>query len=175
MERQATQDTPLEGPIKEWHLYFQKYHWTDELLHVTLSGFSLLQNNAYFKPKNNLGCKSWNAVCHRVKTKIKIFKNNILSVLLYGSECWKMMKEICKKLDTFQMKCLGRIRRIFWPEKIRNEDLLKRCNIWNQFLRVSREEGSCAYNRAVMLCFLPNWPKSCTSCSSHCVDIKFTF
>ena len=65
----------------------------------------------------------------RVKTKIRIFKSNVLSVLLYGSECWKMTKEICKKLDTFQTKCLRRIRRIFWPEKIRNEDLLKSCNM----------------------------------------------
>ena len=40
-----------------------------------------------------------------------------------------MTKEICKKLDTFQTKCLQRIRRIFWPEKIRNEDLLKSCNM----------------------------------------------
>ena len=40
-----------------------------------------------------------------------------------------MTKEICKKLDTFQTKCLRRIRRIFWPEKIRNEDLLKSCNM----------------------------------------------
>ena len=71
----------------------------------------------------------WKSKQLRVKTKIRIFKSNVLSVLLYRSECWKMTKEICKKLDTFQTKCLGRIRRIFWPEKIRNEDLLKSCNM----------------------------------------------
>ena len=71
----------------------------------------------------------WKSKQLRVKTKIGILKSNILSVLLYGSECWKMTKGICKKLDTFQTKCLRRIRRIFWPEKIRNEDLLKSCNM----------------------------------------------
>ena len=71
----------------------------------------------------------WKSKQLRVKTKIRIFKSNVLGVLLYGSECWKMTKEICKKLDTFQTKCLQRIRRIFWPEKIRNEDLLKSCNM----------------------------------------------
>ena len=41
----------------------------------------------------------WKSKQLRVKTKIRIFKSNVLSVLLYGSECWKMTKEICKKLD----------------------------------------------------------------------------
>ena len=40
-----------------------------------------------------------------------------------------MTKEIYKKLDTFQKKCLRHIGRLFWPEKIRNEDLLKSCNL----------------------------------------------
>ena len=71
----------------------------------------------------------WKSKQLRVKTKIRIFKSNVLSVLLYGSECWKMTKETCKKLDTFQTKCLRRIRRILWPEKIKNEDLHKSCNM----------------------------------------------
>ena len=71
----------------------------------------------------------WKTKQPRVKTKIKIFKSNVLSMLLYGSECWKITKEICKKLDTFQTKCLRRIRVIFWPEKIRNEDLIKSCTM----------------------------------------------
>nr|XP_022307486.1 uncharacterized protein LOC111113483 [Crassostrea virginica] len=33
-----------------------------------------------------------------------------------------------QKLEVFQNICLRRIQGIFWPEKIRNEDLLKRCN-----------------------------------------------
>ena len=66
--------------------------------------------------KANQAFGSLNAV--RVKTEIRILKSNVLSVLLYGSECWKMTKEICKKLDTFQTNCLQ-------LEKIRNEDLLK--------------------------------------------------
>ena len=46
--------------------------------------------NAVWKPKQL-----------RVKTKIRIFKSNVLNVLLYGSECWKITNEICKKLDKF--------------------------------------------------------------------------
>ncbi|XP_078318223.1 uncharacterized protein LOC144620670 [Crassostrea virginica] len=32
------------------------------------------------------------------------------------------------KLSTFHTKCLGRILRIFWPNTINNEELLRKCN-----------------------------------------------
>ena len=56
--------------------------------------------------------------------KIRIFKSNVLSVLLYGSECWKITKTIENKLNSFQTKCLRRIRQLFWPNTIRNNILL---------------------------------------------------
>ena len=43
----------------------------------------------------------------------------MLSVLLYGAESWKVTKDI-------YTKCLRKILGIFWPNKISNEDLLKR-------------------------------------------------
>ena len=42
-------------------------------------------------------------------TKIRIFKANVLSVLLYGSKSLKVTKLICFKLDVFQRRCLRRI------------------------------------------------------------------
>lgn len=60
------------------------------------------------------------------RTKIKIFNSNVLSVLLYGSECWKTSLLIERKLEVFQTKSLIRILKIFWPNTISNEDLLKR-------------------------------------------------
>ena len=61
-------------------------------------------------------------------TKIRLFKSNVLAVLLYGSESWKVTKAVCDKLDVFQGKCLRRILRIFWPNKITNEELHRRTN-----------------------------------------------
>ena len=49
------------------------------------------------------------------KTKIRFFKSNVLSTLLYGAESWKMTKTISHKLEVFQNKCLRRILRIYWP------------------------------------------------------------
>ena len=70
----------------------------------------------------------WKSKVYSKKTKIHIYNSNVKSVLLYGSECWRIIQSDLQKLEVFQNNCLRRIQGIFWPEKIRNEDLLKRCN-----------------------------------------------
>lgn len=65
----------------------------------------------------------WKSSNIRTQTKIRIFKTNIIEVLLYGSESWKVTNTIIQKLDTFQTRCLRRILKIFWPNKISNEEL----------------------------------------------------
>ena len=59
-------------------------------------------------------------------TKLKLYKSLVLSVLLYGSETWKMTKGDERKLNTFQTKCLRIIMKIKWQEHISNEKLLIR-------------------------------------------------
>ena len=71
----------------------------------------------------------WKSTKLNVRTKIKIFKSNVLSVLLYRSECWKVTREISRILDVFQTKSLRRIKRIFWLNKISNKDLMTSCNL----------------------------------------------
>ena len=71
----------------------------------------------------------WKSTKLNVRTKIKIFKRSVLSVLLHGSECWKVAREISRKYDVFQTKCLRHIKRIFCPNKISNKDLLTSCNL----------------------------------------------
>ena len=46
------------------------------------------------------------------RTRIRLFKSNVLSVLLYATESWKVTKGIC------QNKCLRTILRIYRPNKI---------------------------------------------------------
>ena len=65
----------------------------------------------------------WRSTGLSIHTKIRIFKSNILSVLLYGSECWKSTTSIERKLEVFQNKCLRRILKIYWPNTISNEEL----------------------------------------------------
>ena len=53
-----------------------------------------------------------------VHTMIKMFENSVLSVLLYGAECWKTTVTIKRKLEVFQSKCIQRIHKIY--EELRN-------------------------------------------------------
>ena len=61
--------------------------------------------------------------------KFRLFKSNVLSVLLYGSETWKMTKNDETMVDTFLHKSLRRILKIYWPQKVTNEEVRKRADI----------------------------------------------
>ena len=61
-------------------------------------------------------------------TKIRIFNTNVKSVLLYGSETWKTTKSLQSKLQVFVNKCLRYILKIWWPNKITNEELWRKTN-----------------------------------------------
>ena len=75
-----------------------------------------------FKSLNNL----WRQTNISIKTKLRIFTTNVLSVLSYGAETWKSNKSIEKRLNTFQNHCLRNILKIKCSEHVTNEELLKR-------------------------------------------------
>ena len=56
---------------------------------------------------------TWRSKKISQKTKIRFFKRNVVSTLLYGAESWKMTKTISHKLEVFQNRCLRRILRIY--------------------------------------------------------------
>ena len=70
--------------------------------------------------------KVWKSQHIGLRTKLKLYKACVLSTLLYGSECWRMTDGDLRKLSTFHTKSLRCIMRIFWPEKITNDDLFRR-------------------------------------------------
>ena len=51
---------------------------------------------------------------------------NVKSTLLYGSETWKVTQVLSNKLQSFVNKCLRKILKIHWPEKISNKELRSR-------------------------------------------------
>ena len=68
----------------------------------------------------------WRSSQFRVDSKLKIYQSCVVSVLLYGSECWRMTQQDSAALSVFQTSCLRKICRIFWPDTISNRDLLKK-------------------------------------------------
>ena len=76
-----------------------------------------------FNMLNNI----WKSQQYSLKTKVRIYNSCVISTLLYGAECWRMTETDLRKLSTFHTKNLRRIKRIFWPQRISNEDLLQQC------------------------------------------------
>jgi len=66
----------------------------------------------------------WRSSQYGKQTKIKIFSTCVLPVLLYGSECWRITKQDEHKLSVFHCTCLRKILKIFWPNRISNDELL---------------------------------------------------
>ena len=86
-----------------------------------------------FKSLNNI----WKAKEISVKTKLRIFNSNVKSVLMYGCETWATTKSCIKRLQTFINKCLRRLLKIRWTDRIRNEEVWERA----QHVPVDKEIG----------------------------------
>ena len=59
-------------------------------------------------------------------TKIKTI---VRPVLLYGCETWKITKNDERKLNSFQYKCLRRILRIRWQQRMTNKRVAETAEI----------------------------------------------
>ena len=67
----------------------------------------------------------WKSNIYSLKTKLRLFNSDVISVLLYGGQSWRVSKDDMNKLDVFQTKCLRRTCNIFWPNNISNENLYR--------------------------------------------------
>lgn len=70
----------------------------------------------------------WKSSVYTLRTKLRIFRTNVKSTLLYGCETWRSTSSSTHKLQTFINKCLRMILRIFWPMTISNDELHRRCD-----------------------------------------------
>ena len=55
-----------------------------------------------------------------------LYNSNVKSVLLYGSESWRVVKTDTRRMEVFHNRCLRRICQIFWPNQISNDELYKK-------------------------------------------------
>ena len=65
----------------------------------------------------------WRSTSLKTGTKLSVFGSTVKAVLLYGAETWRLTKELKQKLQVFINKCLRSILRIWWPRRIRNDEL----------------------------------------------------
>ena len=102
---------------------------TKEDIHSRLS-----KARSVFRGMSNV----WRSTQYSTNTKLKLYQSCVVSTLLYGAECWRMTEADLSKLRSFHTTCLRRIQRIFWPEKISNEDLLRRCQQQDMGTNITR-------------------------------------
>ena len=81
---------------------------------------------------------TWKSKQYSLKTKIRLYKSNVKSVLLYGSDCWRVVKGDMEKIDAFHNGCLRKICQIFWPDKISNLELYEKTGCNGLVLEIKR-------------------------------------
>ena len=73
----------------------------------------------------------WKSTILQTSTKLKIYKSNVRSVLLYASETWRTNKKIESRLRGFEGRCLRRILKLHWQQHVTNEEVSRRTGINN--------------------------------------------
>ena len=64
-----------------------------------------------------------------VRTKMAVYRACVLSVLLYGSECWTTYATQERKLNSFHLRNLRRILRIRWYHRVTNNEVFDTAGI----------------------------------------------
>ena len=75
--------------------------------------------------------KIWSSNSISRRTKVRLYKTLVKPVLMYGCETWKMNKSDENKIDVFHSRCLRRIFKIRWQERITNKEVLKMAEMEN--------------------------------------------
>ena len=69
-----------------------------------------------------------------MKTKIRLMKCYVWSILLYGAETWTLNKSSTQRLKAFETWCLRRMLKISWTEKKSNRRVFEMCNTKPQLI-----------------------------------------
>ena len=104
------------------------------------------------------------------KTKLKLYRALVKSVLTYNCSTWALTQAEEKKLDAFHRKQLKRVVGIRYPVKITNKALYKQCNErplslfvlenkWRLFGHKLRRDREIPANKAMEGFFIPQGDK----------------
>jgi hypothetical protein len=74
---------------------------------------------------NSLEDGVWRCRYLSQRTKVTVFNNLVLPVLLYGCETWTMSKDLRRRLNSFGTKSLRRILGYRWEDHVTNQWLLQ--------------------------------------------------
>ena len=71
--------------------------------------------------------KVWKQGHLLLTTKLRLYESCVLSILLYFSETWTLLKAATNRLQAFHMRCLRRILGVRWQDHVTNLEV-KACS-----------------------------------------------
>ena len=95
-----------------------------------------------------------------LRTKLRIFNSNVKSVLLYGCETWNASQTCIKRIQVFLNRCLRKLLRIRWTDRVTNEEVLRKTGQipvrdevgrrrWRWIGHTLRKSGSCITKKVI--------------------------
>ena len=58
-------------------------------------------------------------------TEVRLVKNMVFPVVMYGCESWTIKKAKCRRIDAFELWCWKRLLRVPWTARRSNQSILK--------------------------------------------------
>ena len=68
----------------------------------------------------------WNSTALSTPVKLRILSATVIPTAIYASEAWKMTTTIARKIDRFHLRCLRRIMKISYLDRITNKEVYRR-------------------------------------------------
>ncbi|WKY01902.1 hypothetical protein Q1695_015705 [Nippostrongylus brasiliensis] len=69
----------------------------------------------------------WTSSSISIDVKLRLYSSIVVPTAIYASETWKMSTSNVRRLNAFHCKCLRRIMKIRYADRITNVELLRRC------------------------------------------------
>ena len=76
-----------------------------------------------------LNKRVWNNSLLSERTKVLVYQACVLSTLLCGSESWTAYARQEKRLNSFHLRCLRRLLKIKWQDRVPNTEVLDRAGL----------------------------------------------
>ena len=60
-----------------------------------------------------------------LSTKVRLVKDMVFPMVMYGCESWTIKKAECRRIDAFELWCQRRLLRVPWTARRSNQSILK--------------------------------------------------
>ena len=75
-----------------------------------------------------------------LSTKLSVYKDIVLTTLLYASETWTVYQRHAKKLNRFHLNCLCKLLRVKWQDKVPDTEILEQTGMSSIFTMLRKTQ-----------------------------------